>query len=66
MLARSKGGSEKLNNLRLLHQDCHVLAHQVLTRDEMAQWMKMRLNYILKNNIKKFQKHPVTTKPKSD
>jgi len=28
MLPRSKGGSEKLNNLRLLHQDCHVLAHQ--------------------------------------
>jgi len=66
MLPRSKGGSEKLNNLRLLHQDCHVLVHQVLTRDEMAQWMKMRLNYILKNNIKKFQKHPHTTKPKSD
>jgi len=66
MLPRSKGGSEKLNNLRLLHQDCHVIAHQVLTRDEMAQWMKMRLNYILKNNIRKFQKHPHTTKPKSD
>jgi len=66
MLPRSKGGSEKLNNLRLLHQGCHVLAHQVLTRDEMAQWMEMRLNYILKNNIKKFQKHPHTTKPQSD
>jgi len=66
MLPRSKGGSEKLNNLRLLHQDCHVLAHQVLTRDEMAEWMKMRLNYILKSNIKEFQKHPHTTKPQSD
>jgi len=64
MLPRSKGGTEKLHNLRLLHQDCHVLAHQVLTRDEMAQWMKMRLNYILKNNIKKYQKQSnVTTKP---
>jgi len=39
MLPRSKGGTVKLNNLRLLHQDCHVLAHQVLTRDEMAHWI---------------------------
>jgi len=66
MLPRSKGGSEKLNNLTLLHQDCHVLAHQILTRDEMAYWMKMRLNYILKTNIAKFQKHHVTPKPQSD
>ena len=61
MLPRSKGGSEKLHNLRLLHQDCHVLAHQVLTRDEMAYWMKKLLNYILKNNIVHFQKHPNVT-----
>jgi len=39
MLPRSKGGSEKPNNLTLLHQSCHVLAHQVLTRDEMAHWI---------------------------
>jgi len=58
MLARSKGGSEKSNNLTLLHQDCHWKAHQVLTRDEMAYWMKKNLNYILKTNIVYFQKHP--------
>ena len=64
MLPRSKGGTEKLNNLTLLHQDCHVLAHQVLTRDDMAYWMKKKLNYILKSNIVYFQKHPnVTLKP---
>ena len=56
MLPRSKGGSENLNNLRILHQNCHVLVHQVLTRDEMASWMKKRLNYILKTNIVHFQK----------
>jgi len=56
MLPRSKGGSENLNNLRILHQSCHALAHQVLTRDEMASWMKKRLNYILKTNIVHFQK----------
>lgn len=61
MLPRSKGGSEKLNNLRLLHQNCHVLAHKVLTRDEMASWMKKRLNYISKTNIVHFQKHPEAT-----
>jgi len=61
MLPRSKGGSEKLNNLRLIHQDCHVHTHQVLTRDEMAYWMGMKLNYILKINIAYFQRHPHTT-----
>jgi RNA-directed DNA polymerase len=61
MLPRSKGGSEKLNNLRLLHQNCHVLAHKVLTRDEMALWMKKKLNYILKTNIVYFQNHPEAT-----
>ncbi len=61
MLPRSKGGSEKLNNLRLLHQDCHVLVHQVLTRDEMAYWITKKLNYILKSNIVYFQNHPEAT-----
>jgi RNA-directed DNA polymerase len=61
MLPRSKGGSEKPNNLQFLHQDCHVHAHQVLTRDEMAYWMGMKLNYILKTNIAYFKRHPHTT-----
>ena len=61
MLPRSKGGSEKLNNLRLLHQNCHALAHQVLTRDEMANWITKKLNYILKTNIVYFQNHPEAT-----
>jgi len=47
MLPRSKGGTVKLNNRQLLHpegakrsfQSCHVLVHQVLTRDEMAHWI---------------------------
>jgi len=64
MLPRSKGGTVKPNNLTLLHQGCHVLAHQVLTRDEMAYWMKKKLNYILKTNIVYFQTHPNDT-PKS-
>ncbi len=33
---RSKGGTDGLNNLRLLHQDCHVQRHQVITGDEIA------------------------------
>jgi len=64
MLPRSEGGTYGLNNLRLLHTDCHVLAHQVLTRKEMAYWMKRKLNYITKSNIVHFVKHPnVTPKP---
>jgi len=57
MLPRSKGGSENLNNLRILHQNCHVLVHQVLTRDEMACWITKKLNYVTKSNIVYFQKH---------
>jgi len=64
MLPRSEDGTDRLNNLKLLHLDCHVLAHQVLSRKEMAYWMKKKLNYILKSNIVYFQKHPnVTPKP---
>ena len=63
MLPRSKGGTEKPNNLRLLHQDCHALAHQVLTRDEMAYWMKKKLNYVRKTNIVYFQKNIPTSHP---
>ena len=55
MLPRSKDGTDELNNLRLLHQDCHILTHQVLSRDEMAYWMKKRLDYTLKSNIAGFQ-----------
>lgn len=44
-----------------LHKNCHALAHKVLTRDEMALWMKKKLNYILKTNIVYFQKHPEDT-----
>ena len=58
MLPRSEGGTEKQNNLTLLHQECHVLAHQVLTRKEMAYWIRKKLNYITKSNIVYFQKHP--------
>ena len=58
MLPRSEGGTYGLINLRLLHTDCHALAHQVLTRNEMAYWMKKKLNYITRSNIVYFQKHP--------
>ena len=61
MLPRSKGGSEKLNNLRLLHQSCHTLVHKELTRDEMASWMKKKLNYVSKASIVYFQNHPERT-----
>ena len=60
MLPRSEGGTENLNNLRILHQDCHVLAHSVLTRKEMAYWVKKKLNYITKSNIVYFQNTPMS------
>jgi len=43
MLPRSEGGTDGLNNLTLLHLSCHKLAHSVLTRKEMAYWMKKKL-----------------------
>jgi len=61
MLPRSEGGTDGLNNLKLLHFSCHVLSHSVLTRKEMAYWMKKGLNYITKSNIVYFVKHPNAT-----
>jgi len=58
MLPRSEGGTEKLNNLTLLHLSCHKKAHKVLTRNQMAYLVKKKLNYILKTNIDYFQNNP--------
>jgi len=43
---RSEGGSEKLNNLRLLHIHCHKKIHSLLSRKQMAFWMRRKLNYV--------------------
>jgi len=61
MLPRSEGGTDELNNLRLLHLSCHGLVHSVLTRKEMAYWITKKLNYITKSNIVYFQHHPNVT-----
>jgi RNA-directed DNA polymerase len=58
MLPRSEGGTDRLNNLRLLHLTCHQKAHSVLTRNQMAYLMKRKLNYILQRNIDHFQSNP--------
>jgi len=46
MLPSLEGGSEKLNNLRLLHLDCHKEIHSVISLKQMAYWFKRGLNYI--------------------
>jgi len=54
MNPRSQGGTDELNNLRLLHQECHTEAHSIMSREQMSYWIKMKGNYIKKSNIRAF------------
>jgi RNA-directed DNA polymerase len=46
LLPQSKGGTRQLRNLRLLHSDCHSLIHQRYTRDEMAKYQGLEIDYL--------------------
>lgn len=37
MQRRSEGGTPKLNNLRLIHKECHRKIHSLLSRKQMAE-----------------------------
>jgi RNA-directed DNA polymerase len=54
MNPRTQGGTDELNNLRLLHQECHTEAHSIMSREQMSYWIKMKGNYIKKSNIQAF------------
>ena len=43
---RSEGGDWKLNNLRLLHADCHTTLHGLLSRKEMASMVDKGIEYL--------------------
>ena len=43
---RSEGGDWKLNNLRLLHTDCHTTLHGLLSRKEMADFVDKGIDYL--------------------
>ena len=51
---RSRGGDERPNNLRLLHQQCHTEAHSIMTREQMSYWAKMKGDYAKREKIKLF------------
>ncbi len=53
---RSQGGDERLNNLRLFHQQCHTEAHSIMTREQMSYWAKMKGDYARKQKINLFAK----------
>jgi RNA-directed DNA polymerase len=44
-LPRSQGGDNSLNNLELLHSECHRKIHTLYTRRQMAYWYNMKLKY---------------------
>lgn len=56
----SECGTDKLNNLRLLHKECHIKIHSLLSRKQMAYWWqhKPKLNYISKRCIADIIKQP--------
>ena len=46
MKPRSKGGNWKLDNLRLLHQECHTKLHGIFPRSDMAKYMDKGIDYL--------------------
>ena len=43
---RSEGGDWKLNNLRLLHSECHTSLHSFFSRKEMAKYADNSIDYL--------------------
>ena len=43
---RSEGGDWKLNNLRLLHTECHTTLHGLFSRKEMADFADKGIDYL--------------------
>jgi RNA-directed DNA polymerase len=50
-LPRSQGGDNSLNNLELLHDECHRKIHKLYTRKQMAYWLNMKLRYWSKKAV---------------
>lgn len=58
MKTRSEGGTDELNNLRLLHQSCHKEVHIILNRKQMSWLMDMKLNYVKRFYIQNYCNNP--------
>ena len=43
---KSEGGNWKLNNLRILHSDCHTSLHSIYSRKEMADLIDKGIDYV--------------------
>ena len=46
MKPRSEGGTWKLSNLRLLHNECHIQLHGMYSRKEMADLIDKGIDYL--------------------
>jgi RNA-directed DNA polymerase len=55
IIPREVGGMDELNNLLLLHPDCHRELRSILTSQEMKYWREKRLRYWLKPNLLSFK-----------
>ena len=43
---RSLGGDSKINNLRLLHADCHRFIHGLWSREKMSTMIDRKVDYL--------------------
>ena len=50
-LPRCQGGDASLNNLELLHDECHRKIHTLYTRKQMAEWHSRKLKYGCKKAV---------------
>ena len=46
MKPRSQGGDNKLGNLRLLHKECHLKLHGIISRQDMARFINNGIDYL--------------------
>lgn len=64
VIPKECGGTDELNNLRLLHPECHRELRSVLTPQEMKYyWQDKRLRYWVKSNLLRIKTMKQANKP---
>ena len=61
LIPRTRGGSEELKDLRLVHKECHTEAHSIMSREQMAYWWRNKGNYLRRENIEAFAQADMNT-----
>lgn len=53
---RSEGGTDELNNLRLIHQSCHEELHLTFSREQMTEFIDKKVNYVKSYFVQEYLK----------